>query len=530
VTSAFDQSVVPIPGQAYAPAMPLSGDLNEVMLNTSIWTDEMVAGAGIPIVDVPLVTVGGGIGSFVTADYLRIAGVPTDQIRVLTALDVPWQTYEYLTRVSQIPRGERLRSDSASRPDNIWGFPSYALSEAIATKNPRQLWNVFTEPLFADFYTPKAGQVFEALEREARRIRFHEMQVKGLVRVVRRRAGGGYFSILTPPEGLSATKRVAFRSLYVHLAVGYPGLKFLPDLQKYRTEHNDYQRVVNAYESHEHVYDRLLSGPGVVIIRGGGIVASRVLQRLMDDRLMRGAQTTIIHIFRTFIDGPNDGAGSANPHPFMRRKGGNGFAYQGFNYPKSVWGGQLKQQMRKLEGKERADLYKLMGGTNTPWRRSWQKQMNQGRSEGWYQVFTGKVDDLQPGPDGRIVTRLTTAQGQFQLPADFIIDCTGLEADIAEHRLLADLLQHSGAGRNPVGRLDVERSFEVRGTASPPGVMYASGSTTLGGYFPGVDTFLGLQIAAQEITDDLAKRGFCKRIGPGRSTAQWFKWLGNKGI
>ena len=29
--------------------------------------------------------------------------------------------------------------------------------------------------------------------------------------------------------------------------------------------------------------------------------------------------------------------------------------------------------------------------------------------------------------------------------------------------------------------------------------MYASGSTTLGGYFPGVDTFLGLQIAAQEI-------------------------------
>ena len=104
-----------------------------------------------------------------------------------------------------------------------------------------------------------------------------------------------------------------------------------------------------------------------------------------------------------------------------------------------------------------------------------------------------------------------------EVAADFVIDCTGLEADIAEHRVLADLLEHSGAGRNPLGRLDVERTFELRGSASGPGVMYASGATTLGGYFPGVDTFLGLQVAAQEIADDLARRGFCRRIGTFRS-------------
>jgi len=90
--------------------------------------------------------------------------------------------------------------------------------------------------------------------------------------------------------------------------------------------------------------------------------------------------------------------------------------------------------------------------------------------------------------------------------------------------VLADLLEHSGASRNPVGRLDVERTFELRGTASGTGVIYASGATTLGGYFPGVDTFLGLQIAAQEITDDLARRGFCRRIRPLRSTSQWLRW------
>ena len=134
------------------------------------------------------------------------------------------------------------------------------------------------------------------------------------------------------------------------------------------------------------------------------------------------------------------------------------------------------------------------------------------------------MDKLEP-QDGKIVNHVSTAQGPVQVAADFVIDCTGLEADITEHRLLEDLLEHSGAGRNPVGRLDVERTFAVRGTRSEQGVMYASGATTLGGYFPGVDTFLGLQVAAQEIADDLARHGFGKHIGPLRSTTQWFKWL-----
>jgi hypothetical protein len=522
-------SVIPSPAADYLPSHAEPGDLTDELLTTDFWTDDMVTGAGIPVVDVPFISVGGGIGSFVTIDYLRIAGVPPDYIRVLSALDVPWQTYEYLTRVSQIPRGERLRSDSASRPDNIWGFPSYALSEAWQTKRLKPLRQVFLEPLFADFWTPTAGQVFVSMEREARRIGYPQMQVKGLVRIVRRRVGGGYFTILTPPEGATATKRVAFRSTFVHLAVGYPGLRFLPDLQEYRTQYNDYQHVVNAYEPHEHVYERLLAYPGTVLVRGGGIVASRVLQRLMDDRLINGAQTTIVHLFRTYIDGPNDGTGSAKPGLFMRRKGGDGWAYQGFNYPKSVWGGQLKQQMRKLEGQERADLYKRMGGTNTPYRRYWQQQMKQGRREGWYQVVVGTVDKMEPA-NGRIVNHVRTAQGQVQIPVDFVIDCTGLEADIAEHRLLKDLLEHCDARRNPVGRLDVERTFEVRGTRNAPGVMYASGAVTLGGYFPGVDTFLGLQIAAQEITDDLVRQGFAKRIGPLRSTSHWLKWLRNQQI
>ena len=517
---------VPVPGGQSAPG---DGDLTSGLLAADSWSDEMVAAAGIPVHEVPFVTVGGGIGSFVTVDYLRIAGVPKEHIRVLGINETPWSTYEYLTRNSQIPRTERLRSDSASMPDCIWGFPSYAVREAVTAKGARAklapLWSVLTEPILSDYWTPRAGHVFTSLEREADRIGYFDCVVNGQVRMTRKRRGGGYFTILTPRAGTSPSKRIAYRSQWVHLAVGYPGLKFLDDLQAYRQTYRDYTHVVNAYEPHEGAYQELLRKPSTVVLRGGGIVASRVLQRLIDDRDHHGAQTQIHHVFRTFI------TGSHGPSIFMRRKGGDGWAYQGFNYPKSVWGGQLKSRMRKLEGDDRAALYKTIGGTNTPVRRLWQEQLARGRREGWYVTHTGEVESVLPDETGAgTITRVKTQDGVLELRAAYIIDGTGLEADISEHRLLADLLEHGGAGRNPVGRLDVERTFELRGTRSGDGRMYASGTSTLGGYFPGVDTFLGLQIAAQEIADDLARQGFCKRIGPLRSTVQWLAWARGRKI
>ncbi|HUF83266.1 MAG TPA: hypothetical protein VMQ81_01610 [Acidimicrobiia bacterium] len=500
-----------------------SGDLTDQLVETDIWSDELVGGAGIPVVDVPLVTVGGGIGSFVLFDYLRIAGVPTTNIKSLGIQDRPWQTYQYLTEVSQIPSPERLRSDSGSCPGNVWGFPSYALREAWKEKTFAPLWNVMTEPILTDYWTPRAGTAFADMQKQADRNGWWEAMVKGQVRMVRRRHGGGYFTILTPPQGTTSTKRVAYRSRHVHLAVGYPGLRFLPDLQEYRQKHRDYKRVVNAYEPHEQVYEQLRRSPGVVVVRGGGIVASRVLQRLIDDRDYHGAQTTIIHLFRTYIDNTH------GPSPFMRRKGANGWAYQGFNWPKGTWGGQLRDRMDKLEGDERKALLGVMGGTNTPHRKLWINQLDRGRREGFYRVYIGEVEEVAPGADGKVVTTIKQKDGsQFQLPADFIIDGTGLEADIKEHRVLADLLDHSGAGRNVMGRLDVERNFEVRGTRSEPGRVFASGSATLGGYYAGVDSFLGLQYAALQITDELARLGFGKRIGVGRSVAQWWSWVRNR--
>jgi hypothetical protein len=459
-------------------------------------------------------------------DYLRIAGVPASSIRVLTFLDQPWQNYEYLTSVSQITRSRRLRSDSSSCPDNIWAFPSYALREAFAAQRPRDfaapLWNVLTENVLCDYWTPKAGQMFLGMQREADRIDYWESVTPGQVLVTHRRTGGGYFTLVMPRHG--PERHLAYRSRFVHFAVGYPGLRFLDDLQDYRSSTGDHHRVVNAYEPHEHVYDELNRRGGTVLVRGGGIVASQILDRLISDRDHSGANTQIVHVLRTYVGGPHGRS------VFMRRPGGDGWAYQGFNWPKSTWGGQAKSRLAKLEGEERADLLRAMGGTTTAKRKRWQRQLQRGRAQGFYQVYAGEVDRVVPGPVGTVVTHLKPMNGEpsCELPANFVIDATGLVADISEHPVLADLLEHGGASRNVLGRLDVDRTFELRGCRNEPGRLYASGATTLGGYLAGVDTFLGLQIAALETCDDLARLGFCRRIGVVRSTAQWLRWL--KGV
>ncbi len=78
--------------------------------------------------------------------------------------------------------------------------------------------------------------------------------------------------------------------------------------------------------------------------------------------------------------------------------------------------------------------------------------------------MVGTVDSVTPG-DGTVVSRVKTKQGVFDVPANYVIDCTGLEADITEHRVLADLLEHSGAVRNAKGKLQVETP--LRGPGHP---------------------------------------------------------------
>jgi hypothetical protein len=353
------------------------------------------------------------------------------------------------------------------------------------------------------------------------------MVADGVVRHVRRRDRGDYFVLFTPPEGTYPTKRMAFRCRFVHLAVGYPGVRFLDDLQEYRQKYDDYQRVVNAYEPHDHVYAEMRRRPCTVLVRGAGIVGSRVLQRIIDDRDQHGAQTNIVHLFRNYPTGPQGDKAT------FRRPAKKGWAYQGFNFPKASWGGQLRDQLESLEGDDRRDFIDSIGGTNTAPRKYWREQLDRGEAQGFYQQARGVVQSVVPTSDSRQIRTVVSGGGHgadSQYDADFIIDATGLEANIEEHRVINDLLIHSGAQKNVKGRLDVERDFQVRGVDSGQGRVYASGSMTLGSYYAGVDSFLGLQYAALRIHDNLVDAGFGRRIGPIRSTSQWWKWARNKAI
>ncbi len=505
-----------------------AGDLNDRLIESPVWTDDLVAEAGIPLVDAPIVTVGGGLGSLALADYLRIAGVPTNDIVVLTPNTHPHQTYEFLATNSQIPRHERLRSDAGSVMDNIWGFPSYAVREAWNEKGLKNklfpLWQVGTEPILAEYYTPRSGQVYESVDRETARIGWGQMVRAGQVRMVRRRAGGGYMVVLTPPPGATPTRRVVFRSRYVHVSLGYPGVRFLDDLREYRERTGDHRRVVNSYEPHPHVYEELSRLQGTVLVRGSGIVASRVLQRLLDDNETGKSQTTIFHLFRNYVAGPQGDSA------LFRRPGEGGFSYQAFNYPKAAWGGQFRDKLLRLEGQERSDFIDVTGGTNTAPRKDWREQLSRAAQAGTYQQRIGQVAAVDPTDDGQKIRTVVKdpAGSQFVIDADFIIDATGLEASIKSNRVLADLVDVSGAELNPKGRLEVLPSFEVVGTRSDPGRLYASGSSTLGGIYAPVDSFLGLQYVAQKIGDDLAGLGAVPKLNTLRSFTEWVRWMQNR--
>ncbi len=501
------------------------------LLSKAIWSDHDARDFGAPIETAPLVSIGGGMGSFALTHVLRIAGLSPPDLRVVSDIDRPYETYKLLCRNSQIPAFERIRSDSGSMMDNVWGFPGYAIRETF-NRNLRNRagrkglgnalassWNVLCEPIGVDYYTPTSEQVFESCEREMVRLGWRNHLLPGTARNIRRRQEGGYFTIFLPRGSQRRELRVV-QSKHLHVSVGYPGLRFLPDLQRYRSEFNDSTSVVNAYEEHEHVYEQLRQRGGTVIVRGSGIVAIRIVQRLLDDRAT-GSNLSVVHLFRNYVDAPQ-GSG------FQRRRGRRGFAYQGFNYPKSGWGGQLFDEMMRTESPEaRAAIIRRTGGTNIPHRRSWERALTTAASGGWYRQVQGEVESVSPAHPGTI-TRVRSQDGSTQdIRADFIIDGTGLEADPREHRLLADILDHCGAGVNGTGRLDVDRNFEVRGTRSGTGRMYAMGASTLGGYVAPVDSFLGLQLASLLIADDLAAQGFCRRIGPGRSIRQWWKWARN---
>src|SRR5882757_102713 len=200
-------------------AVQVAADRRTALRATPVWADDDVA--DLPVLDAPVTTVGGGLASLALVHTLRVAGVPAAHLRVVSPAADPADSFRHLARAAQLDEHQRLRSDSATRMDSMWGFPGYALEESAVRRSPAPLWRVFAEPLAAEVFTPVSGHVYHGITAEAERLGWASMLVRGRVSMVRPRREGGFFS-LVDDDGHCCS---VIRSRYVHLGLGYAGLR-----------------------------------------------------------------------------------------------------------------------------------------------------------------------------------------------------------------------------------------------------------------------------------------------------------------
>jgi pSer/pThr/pTyr-binding forkhead associated (FHA) protein len=508
------------------PVTPLGSNFPPPVFQEQKVEVQALHATGLPVDECDYLAVGAGLGSFIWIDLLRISGVKAEKIVAVGLESEPYARYKRLCLNSQIPLHERLRSNSDSCPDNIWGWPSYALREAWHdfTKSQinsafKYLWQVFAEPTFAETYTPRAGNVFDSIDREAKRINWQKIYRYGRVRAIRKTEDGRYCIAYSRAPGDYAF----LVCRHLHLATGYPAIQFLPDLQAFREKYQDFKLVVNAYEDHDHVYEQLEKQGGTVLIRGRGIVASRIVQRIYEAR-KKNPKISVLHLMRS----PKP---QGNKFQKAQRTVKNHYEFQPFNWPKACWGGELRVMLEKATPEERQRLLTDWGGTTTADRQDWQFITEQGLKEGWYQITFGEVLTVERDSQNRTITQIREkGLGEMKLTADFIIDATGLDAKVEANPLLDDLVKHYNLPLNHLGRLVVANNFELVEMRNVKGQMYAAGAITLGGPYAAVDSFLGLQYSAVVAVDGLAavRAPGLKRLNPFSSFGQWLKWVLNQ--
>ena len=484
----------------------------------------------IPITETTYLALGGGLGSFAWVDYLRVCGAATAQIAVIGHESAPYARFQRLCRYSQIFDEERIRSDSGAMPDNLWGWPGYAVREIIDRLRHNQwgeavriAWQIFSEPALAHTYAPRAQAVCLALEREMKRIGWRHMLRQGKVCAVRQTDDGRYAVLYVPTGTGHGRSPQILIAPYLQLALGYPGLHLAAETHIYRRTYRDSRLVVQAYENHEHVYEELARRGGMLILRGRGIVASRILQRLDEIRQATGQSIRVIHLLRYPL-AEDTFYGRARRQAYYHRQ------LQPFNWPKAAFGGDLRLILEKATPAERQALFANWGGTTTSDRRDWQEVVVRGQREGWYNLYLGTIEQIKPNGRNRLVVRIqdfAPPRACNRLVVDFVLDCTGLNARLTDHPILADLSHRYGLRPNAGGGLVVTPDFELKELRNGYGQVFMAGTMAFGNAFAPVDSFLGLQYAAQRSVDVLIRENApgLRPLNGRQSLRQWWRWL-----
>jgi hypothetical protein len=197
-----------------------------------------------------------------------------------------------------------------------------------------------------------------------------------------------------------------------------------------------------------------------VVVRGRGIVASRIIQRISEARKVN-PNIGLIHSIRSRLD-DNDGAKWGR----ARRVARNNVELQPFNWPKSCWTGDLRREYEAKGLKGRSELNLGLGGTTTADRTDWQRLVTRGAKEGWYRPVFGNISGISPRDDGVTIDVRTTDGHTESIQAHYLVDCTGLIGDIVRSPFLADLLGAYNLPRNAVIRTGRDGQGDAGGRGS----------------------------------------------------------------
>jgi len=184
---------------------------------------------------------------------------------------------------------------------------------------------------------------------------------------------------------------------------------------------------------------------------------------------------------------------------------------------------------------KRRQLAKSWSAASTPPRTQWLRDLKKAVASQSYRTVYGQIARIEPEA-ARLAIQITpaskAAENPFTIQADYLIDCSGFDDQIAHHFIYTDLTATYQLPTTPAGSLQVSANFEVEALSTPIGKVIVSGSGAAGNHYGPVDSFLGHQYAAVKTIESLSLLPWTKirQLNPVGSVRAWLQWLFNRPI
>jgi len=417
------------------------------------------------------VLVGGGIGSFCFYNCLRVHGVPSNDISVISPNSRPYEQLKLYCDNLGLKSEDRLRSDSGSRPDNFWGFPGYGLSEAVEAIHNKQLIKsisllikLICEPIVFGYYTPTAGRVYKSIDKEAKRIGWKDSLIIGKALSLTKLPDNKY-AVTYKNQG----KRKKMIADYIHLSLGHGGLG-----------------KDSPYKDNKSLFTKIRRSGGSVLVVGRGTAAAKTVEQLLSINGKKPIQVVSLH------------RGELASHKDYRNRKQRklmSWRLQQFNWPRSAFGGELLEIINGSGVNEYEDFW---GSPSAIPEKNFIQTIKDGVKNRRYEIVYKKVK------------------------TNYVINCTGFRESTERNDLYTRLIKKYNLPVNKNGGIKTGEHFEIEELCSYKGRVFVSGVAAAGNNYGPVDSFLGLQYAALKATESISE---IKPLSLEESFSGWLKWL-----